>query len=112
MAIERWSDDILLVELENEPLFSEEMQSLRDELSPQPRHVVLNLGAVEVLNSSNIAQMLRTRKQLIEAERKLRLTEVSDRLWTVLSVMGLDKVFEFAEDVASALAGLQMEDRP
>lgn len=110
MSIEKWSDEILLVALSNEPQFSETMFSVRDEVHARARHVVINMDAVDMLNSSNIAQLLRVRKQLIEADRKLRLARINDRVWTVLSVMGLDKVFEFAQDVPTALAGLQMHD--
>ncbi len=110
MSIENWSDRIVLVELENEPQFSEEMQNLRDQLDAHPRDVVINLASVTLVNSSNIAQLLRARKQCVQADRKLRLAAVDDAVWTVLSVMGLDKVFEFAQDVPTALAGLQMNE--
>lgn len=108
MPVEQWSDEIVLVNLRPEPQFTEEIQSLRDHLRDDPSHVVLNLAEVDGLNSSNLSQLLRIRQRVIESDRKLKLATVNDRVWSVLSVTGLDQVFEFAEDVGSALAGLQM----
>lgn len=109
MPVEPWSEQIVLVSLPPEPEFTEEMQSVREYLRHKPVDVVLNFESVEGLNSSNIAHLLRVRQQAVELDRKLKLTGINDRVWSVLSVTGLDQVFEFAEDVGSALAGLQME---
>jgi hypothetical protein len=34
---------------------------------------------------------------------------MSDNVWSVLSLSGLDKVFRYAPDPMTALAGLQLE---
>jgi len=108
MSIERWSDQIVLVTLRPEPEFSEDLAALRDELRERPGHVVLDFEAVSQLNSSNLAQLLRVRKQCIEHALKLKLAAMSDKLWSVMSVTGLDRIFEFAEDTPTALAAIQM----
>ena len=109
MSIETWSDEIYLVAVDSEPGISEDMGALVERLAETPRHVVVNLEHITHLNSSNIAQLLRLRKKLIEVGRKLRLCCVNDQVWTVMLVTGLDQVFEFAQDVPSALTGLQMD---
>ncbi|MBX3365867.1 MAG: STAS domain-containing protein [Phycisphaeraceae bacterium] len=113
MAIE-WSDDIVLSELSDEPMLSEELNAIADRLaSLEPDttpHVVLNLGRVSYLNSSNLAQLLRIRKLLAAAGRILKLCAVTDEVWSVMMVTGLDKVFRFAPDPMTALAGIQLED--
>jgi anti-anti-sigma factor len=76
---------------------------------PTP-HVVLNLGNVTYLNSSNIAQLLKLRQVLGKHGRRLKLCSVTDQVWSVMLVTGLDKVFMFAPDPMTALAGLQLED--
>jgi anti-anti-sigma factor len=73
-------------------------------------HVVLNLGQVSYLNSSNIAQLLRLRSRLKECDRSMRLCSVADPVWTLILATGLDKVFQFAPDPMTALAGLQLEE--
>jgi anti-anti-sigma factor len=108
-----WSEDIAIAELADEPAFSEEVNGLIDRVStpsgPTP-HVVLNFAGVTYLNSSNIAQLLKLRAQLSKAGRRLKLCSVADEVWSVMLVTGLDKVFHFAPDPMTALAGLQLED--
>ena len=110
MTIEHWSDEILLAELPVEPGLSEDLIAIADEIAAHPRHVVLSFAGVVTLNSSNLAQILRIRKQVIEHDRKLRLAALPDNVWNVLSVTGLDRIFDFAEDVPTALASLQMDE--
>jgi len=108
MTIEHWSDDILLVELPGEPGLSEDLTVVIDELQARARHVVLNLANVTTVNSSNLAQMLRVRKVVIEHDKRMRLATTPEPVLNVLGVTGLDRVFEFSEDVPTALASLQM----
>lgn len=119
-----WSDNIVIAELLDEPALSDELSALiqraegekpkdapRDQgraQGPMP-HVVLNFGAVTYMNSSNLGQLLRLRKLLAEAGRQLRLCSINDDVWQILMVTGLDKVFRFAPDPLTALAGLQMD---
>lgn len=111
MAVE-WSDNILLAQLADEPALSEELGLIGDQLADaaEKPHAVLDFRGVSYVNSSNIAQMLRLRKILGEAGRQLRICGVSDEVWSVLLVTGLDKVFHFAPDTMTALASLQLDD--
>jgi len=67
---------------------------------------------VSFLNSSNIARLLRLRKQLANADRRLIICGVNDQVWGVFLVTGLDKIFEFTNDVATALAAMQLAEEP
>lgn len=109
MTIQQWADEILLVKLEGEPAFSEEMNVLRDRLDSHASDVVIDLSEVRTVNSSNIAQMLRARQQLADSDRRLILAGASDSVWSVMGVTGLDKVFDFAQGVPTALASLGMD---
>jgi anti-anti-sigma factor len=111
MAID-WSDEIAIAELSDEPALSDELTGLieRVRTSDAVPHVVLNFSGVSYINSSNIAQLLRLRQGLAKAGRRLKLCSVSDQVWSVILVTGLDKVFSFAPDPMTALAGLQLED--
>ncbi len=109
-----WSDRIMLAHLGDEPELSDELAQTFERVKahapgkPAP-HVVLNFESVTYLNSSHIASMLRLRKLLIESDRRLILAALSDDLWTVLMLTGLDKVFTVANDTSTALARLQLE---
>lgn len=108
-----WSDDIIVTELSDEPQLSEELAILIDRLASRQGDVpsvVVNFTNVTYVNSSNLAQLLRLKKTLAEAGSQLRLCGVSDEVWSVMMVTGLDKVFQFAPDPLTALAGLQMDD--
>ena len=110
MAID-WSETIVVADLQDEPGFSEELTALNSELERRDERldVVLNLGDVSYVNSSNIAQLLRLRKAVTESEGRLRLAAVHDTVWSVMMLTGLDKVFDFAPDKATAIASLQLD---
>jgi anti-anti-sigma factor len=111
MAVD-WSDNILVANLEDEPALSDELSLICEkvEASGNPPHAVLDFSEVTYINSSNIAQLLRLRKNLDEAKRAMRISGVTDDVMSVLMVTGLDKVFKFAPDTLTALAGLQLID--
>lgn len=113
MATE-WSEDIAVVELADEPALSEELSATIDRVTDAAEghvpHIVLHFGAVSYINSSNLADLLRLRKLLTARGRHLRLCSVTDEVWQVMMVTGLDKVLRFAPDPLTALAALQMED--
>jgi len=113
MAIEKWSDQIWLVKLADEPMMSEDLNSVyADVQHTDPAatpDVVLDLGAVGMVNSSNLSQMLRLRKLMIDRDGRLRIAALRDDLWALFLTTGLDKVFEFSQDVPTALASLQIE---
>jgi anti-anti-sigma factor len=110
MAIQNWSDDIVVADLQDDPQFTDELSALMDKLEADPKDVVLNFGAVGFVNSSNIAKLLRLRKLMISTDRKLVLCDVNTQVWGVLMVTGLDKIFDFTNDVATGLAMLQIGD--
>ncbi len=112
MPLQQWSDSILIAELTDEPMFSEEFESLMGRLEDKDNatpDVIVDLKRVTYLNSSNIAQLLRLRKKLESAERRLRLCSIGDTVWSVMLITGLDKLFEFTDDVSTSLASLQID---
>ena len=108
MAIQKWSDNITLAELGDDPLFTDELTSVIEALEETPSDVVLNFSAVSFINSSNVAKLLRLRKQTTGSHRRMLLCGVNSQVWGVFLVTGLDKIFEFTGDVATALATVQM----
>lgn len=113
MPIEAWSDEITILELGDEPAFSEDMASLMQRLDANEDAIpdmIVNLANVTYLNSSNIAQLLRLRKRVNTAGRNMRICAVEDQVWGVLMITGLDKIFDFTDDVTTALASLQLTD--
>jgi len=112
MTIQNWSDDIIVAEMADDPQYTDEMAALAERLAESPANVVLNLGTVSFLNSSNISRLLRLRKQMLSANRRLIICSVNDQIGGVFVLTGLDKIFEFTGDVATALAKVQLEEKP
>ena len=110
MAIQKWSENITVAELADDPQFTDELSSLSDSLEAEPTHVVLNFAAVGFINSSNVAQLLRLRKQVTAMGKKMILCDVNTQVWGVFLVTGLDKIFEFTNDIATALATMQLSE--
>lgn len=112
MGLNDWSERIVIAELADEPAFSEDMDALCQRLddieAPQVPDVILDMRTVNYLNSSNIAQLLRLRKKLSHAGKRLRICSVSDSVWSILITTGLDGLFSFNDDVSTSLASLQV----
>ncbi|MCK4624629.1 MAG: STAS domain-containing protein [Phycisphaerae bacterium] len=112
MTIQNWSDNIIVAELSNDPQFTEEMVSLTEMVKQNCVNVAINLSAASHLNSSNLSALLRLRKQILAGKCRIILCGVSDRVRNVFSITGLDKVFEFTDDPATALTSIQIATQP
>jgi anti-anti-sigma factor len=108
MPLEDWSDSIVVVHLADEPQFSEDIDALEDRVSRDPAGAVLDFSAVNYINSTNIARMIKLRRDMHERHCRLVLCGMSNDVWSVFLVTGLDKVFETGDDVPTALASLQL----
>lgn len=112
MPINEWSESILIAELSDEPAFSEDMDNLIRRLDKEdgPPAVIINAQSVSYLNSSNISQLLKVRKRVMEKGGQLRICALNDSVWSVMLATGLDQVFGFTEDVSTSLASILIGD--
>ncbi len=109
MTVKDWSDDILLVELSNDPIFTEDIVAAIERLESHPTlDAVLSFQSVTFINSSNLAKLLKLRRILVQNERQLRLCGISSHAWGIFLTTGLDKIFNFTDDIATALTSLQI----
>ena len=109
MSIQHWSDNILVVEMQDDPAFTDDLVVLFEELETRKDvDVVCDFAGVNYVNSSNIAKLLKLRKTLITNKRKLVLCGINTSVWGLFLVTGLDKVFAFADNVANGLASVQI----
>ncbi|MFB3891981.1 MAG: STAS domain-containing protein [Phycisphaerae bacterium] len=111
MTVQNWSDNITVVELNEEPQFTDELTGLTEGMGERPVNVVLNFAGIGFINSSNVAKLLRLRKLVLGNQRRLIFCGVNTQVWGVFLVTGLDKIFEFTNDVSTALATLQLSGR-
>ena len=110
MPINEWSDNILIADLSDDPAFSDDTSLLMQKLeaATDMPDVIIDMKGVTFISSSNIALLLRIRKKLGAGDARLRICAVDDSVWSVLLITGLDKVFEFTDDVSTSLASLQL----
>jgi anti-anti-sigma factor len=108
MPVEKWSENVAVVHLADDPQFTEDILSIEESPTLAKSDVVLDCAAVHFVNSSNIARLLKLRKQMVTLERRLVLCSLGTQVWGTFLVTGLDKVFEFSDNVPTALATLQM----
>lgn len=112
MSVEQWSETIILAELSDDPQLTDDLAAIIEQCTGDTRQdVLLNLSGTNYLNSSNIAKLLKLRKLVtINNQRRLKLVGVNTRVWGVFLVTGLDRIFDFVDDVPSGLAALQLGD--
>ncbi|MCH8147063.1 MAG: STAS domain-containing protein [Planctomycetes bacterium] len=113
MSVRDWSESIVLVDLQDDPQFGDDLNAAQDLIRKRNgSDLVLDMSGVNYLNSSNIARLLKIRKLLqTDAPGRMKLCGMNTSVWGVFLVTGLDKIFDFCDDVPSGLASLQMEPR-
>lgn len=109
-----WSDDIVVVDLADDPQLSDELTAIIDRVASTETdavpHVVLNMSLVGYIKSSNLAQLIKLKKLVQDVGRELKLCAVDSRVWAVMTVTGLDKLFDVSPDPMTALASIQLGD--
>ena len=98
----------MLVHLADEPQATDDLEQLEARVREGPVHVALDFSAVHYLASSNIARLLRIRRHVADARRKLLLCCMSDPVWGTFMVTGIDKMFTRTDSVPLSLAMLSM----
>ena len=106
MALNQWSNEVLILELQDEPEFSEDTDALltklrNDELADT--NVIIDLQQVTNLNSSNLGALIEIKKLLQTHDKRMVICNISDSIWSTMLATGLDQVFEFIEDTTTAL---------
>ncbi len=108
MPVENWSETVVVVRLSDDPQFSEDLDQLEATLEANDVDVVLDFSNVHYINSSNIAKLLKVRKTCVNKDQRLVLCAVNTQIWGAFLVTGLDKVFQFADNVTMGLTMVQL----
>ncbi len=106
MTLNQWSNEVLILELQDEPEFSEDTDALILKLRSEElidSNVIVDLQQVRTLNSSNLGALIEIKKLLQSRGKRLVICNVSDSIWSTMLATGLDQVFEFIEDTTTAL---------
>jgi len=103
MAIENLTKNSMLVRLAKEPHFSEELERVSRIICEGAEcDVVLDFSDVGVMTSSSICGLLTLRSLLKDRDRNLIFCNAGFLTRCIFRVVGLDKVFIFADSKAES----------
>jgi anti-anti-sigma factor len=109
MGIQNWSEDIVLVELAQEPQIGDELKAVTEIVRDRGDcDVVIDFSNVDIVTSSSLSKLLKLRKLLADCGHRLVFCNVAAATKGIFTVTGLDGIFELADDKFVALASLQM----
>ena len=110
MPLEKWSDSVVVVRLADNPSMAEDLDALDETTHQRKVHAVIDFTGVRMLNSSNLAKLIKIRRHMVSQDSRLVLCGTSDHVWGAFLVTNMDKLFDFSPDVTTALAMLQLEE--
>ncbi|MHC4483513.1 MAG: STAS domain-containing protein [Planctomycetota bacterium] len=109
MGIQNWSDDIILVDLPQEPQMADELKTVTEMVRDRGNcDVVIDFSSIDIVTSSSLSKLLRLRKLLADCAHRLVFCNVAAATKGIFTVTGLDGVFEIVDDKFVALASLQV----
>jgi anti-anti-sigma factor len=109
MAIQNWSDDVVLVELPSEPYISDDLGTVTELVRDRGDcDVVIDFSSVDIVTSSSLSKFLRLQKLLTDCGHRLIMCNLAPATAGIFTVTGLEDLFEIVEDKTLALASLQI----
>ena len=109
MGIQNWSENIVLVDLPQEPEMGDELKTVTEIIRDRGDcDVVVDFSQVDIVTSSSLSKLLKMRKLVGDCSHRLVFCSVAPATRGIFTVTGLDGVFELADDKFVALASLQM----
>jgi len=109
MGIQDWAEDVVLVDLPQEPQMGDELKTVTEMVRDRGDcDVVIDFSSVDIVTSSSLSKLLRLRKLMTDCEHQLLFCNVAPATRGIFTVTGLDGVFEIVDDKFIALASLQI----
>ncbi len=109
MGIQNWSEDIILVDLPQEPELGDELKTVTAVVRDRGDcEVVVEFSDVDIITSSSLSKLLKLRKLVGDCGHRLVFCSVAPATKGIFTITGLDGIFEMVDDKFVALASLQM----
>jgi len=108
-TIQSFSENVILVTLPKE---TKQINGVLTELNEKvaakvERDVVIDFTIVEMINSSNISNLLILRQFLKDSNRRLILSHVNFPTRCILKLVGVEALFNFADNKHQALEDMK-----
>ena len=104
---ERIVDDVTILDLKGKMTLGEGDELLKDKInslaSQGHKKLVLNLEAVPYIDSAGLGEIVRTYTSISRQGGKLKLLNVSNRIYDLLVITKLVTIFDSYEDEAEAV---------
>ena len=112
MEIENQLENVIYLELPSEGIqMTDELKALNDAVTERDDcDVIVDFSKVEIINSSNISNLLILRGLLQDKGRRLILCGMSTVTKCIFVVAGLAEVFVFIDDKDAALKAVKSSD--
>lgn len=108
MAVENFTKNVMLVTPDKEPHLSEEIEGVSRVIREGAAcDVVLDFSNVRIVRSSSLCSLLLLRSVLEERGRRLIFCNVGFLTRCIFNVVGLDKIFTFADDKTTAVTAAE-----
>lgn len=108
MSYNRLACNIVLLVLSEEPQLNQDIKNLNEAVDGgEDCHVIVSFSGVEIVNSASLSSLIILRDLLNKKNKRLILCSVSFPTRCIFKVVGLEELFEFSEDKATALAALE-----
>ena len=109
MGIQNWSENIILVDLPDEPDVADELKTVMEIARDKGDvDVVIDFSSVYTITSSHLSALLRLRKLLLDCGHRLVFCGLAPAIKGVFTTTGIQEIFEFMDDKLLALTSLQI----
>ncbi len=113
MGVQQPSEQILLITLPRETRTCNELEIAIGMTSEAPRsHVIVDFSAAQVLSSAMLSQLLILERQLDAFDRRLILCSVPFNILELFKCVGLQALFQFADNREAAMESLGLVHHP
>ncbi len=109
MSIDRWSEDVIVVDLTEGLGKHHELETvIRTLRQGYPCDVVVDFSHVQVVGGVWLTQLQKIQRLAGESGHRLTLCHVPPAIRGIFTIAHLDDLFEFSEDRFTALASPQL----
>jgi anti-anti-sigma factor len=84
---------------------------VKDLIAKGFRNFIFDLAAVKLINSIGIGTIMACMTSIKRAGGELKLSAVNEKISAIITLMGIDQLFEIYENLENALAVYQGESR-
>jgi len=112
MGIENWTEDIILVNLLQEPKLRDELQTVLEMVYDRDKYdVIIDFSSVDIVTSFSMSMLIKLHKKLSDNGHKLIFCNVAVATKRIFLIIGLEWMSKIFDDKFVALKSLQKESQ-